>query len=497
MTIPERVAPSRQAPAPPPHRWGILAVVAAAQLMVVLDTTVVNIALPTAQADLGFSNDNRQWVVTAYALAFGSLLLVGGRLSDLIGRRTTLLVGLSGFALVSAVGGAAANVEMLLAARALQGVFAALLAPAALSTLNVTFTEPRDRARAFGVYSGVAGGGGVIGLILGGALTEWLSWRWCLYINLIFAVPAAVGVLRWLRSTRTTQRVRLDIAGALTACGGLFCLVYGLSNAEADGWGDSLTVTLLIASAVLLLAFALVESRVAEPLLPLRIIADRNRGGSLLMILIAGCAMFAAFLFLTYFLQVDLRYSPLRTGVAFLPMIGGLMGGVAFSNLVLVPRLGARPVVPSGLLIASVAMWWLSQLDPGSTYSSGVLGPMLLLGLGLGTAMAPSMNLATYDIDPADAGAGSAMVNTCQQIGGAVGAAALSAVFTTAVTDHLGAHHPAGGRAGAALQAAATIDGYSAAFTVAAWLFLAGAVITPMLLRSGRVTPTEGVALAV
>jgi EmrB/QacA subfamily drug resistance transporter len=504
MTVPERVEPPAPAPstretppaAPAPHRWAILGVIGLAQLMVILDTTIVNIALPSAQADLGFSTDNRQWVVTAYALSFGSLLLLGGRLSDLFGRRVTLVTGLLGFAIVSAIGGAAPNFALLLAARALQGVFAAILAPAALSALNVTFTEGKERARAFGVYAGIAGGGGVIGLILGGALTEWLSWRWCLYVNLLFAIPAAAGVLTWISGGRADRRIRIDIAGVLTGCGGLFCLVYGLSNAETDGWGDSLTVGLLIAAAVLIIAFVAVESRVSEPLLPLRIVADRNRGASLLVILIGGCSMFAAFLFLTYFLQVNLGYSPLRTGVAFLPLIAGLMVAVGISNLRLLPRFGPRPLVPAGLLIASGAMWWLSQLSVGSTYAGSVVGPILVLGLGLGTAFAPSLNAATAGIDPADAGAGSAMVNTCQQIGGAVGAAALSAVFTNAVTSYLGSHHPAAGRPVAALQAAAAIHGYSTAFTVAACIFLVGAIITPLLFRSGRIATTEGVPAA-
>ena len=482
---------------PPPHRWGILGLVGVAQLMVILDTTIVNIALPSAQHDLGFSTDNRQWVVTAYALAFGSLLLLGGRLSDLFGQRITLVVGLLGFAVVSAVGGAAGGFEMLVAARALQGVFAAILAPAALSTLNVTFTDARERARAFGVYTAVAGGGGVIGLMLGGVLTEWLSWRWCLYVNLIFAIPTAIGVLAWIRGTSGNRRVRIDVAGVLTGSGGLFCLVYGLSNAQLDGWGNSLTVIMLVAAAALLAAFVAVETRVSQPLLPLRIVADRNRGGALLTIVTASCSFFAAFLFLTYFFQVNLGYSPLRTGVSFLPLIGGLMVAVALSNLVFLPRFGPRPMVPTGMLIAAGAMWWLAQLSVDSTYADGVLGPMIVLGLGIGTSLAPSITTATAGIDAADAGVGSAMVNTSQQVGGAIGAAALSAVFANALADYVRDHRPSSPRAAAALQQAASIHGYSAAFTVSACVFLAGAIALALLLRSGRVTPTEGVAVGV
>lgn len=494
MTEPGLAAPPAAASR---HRWGILGLVGIAQLMVVLDTTVVNIALPSAQHDLGFSTDDRQWVVTAYALAFGSLLLLGGRLSDLIGQRITLVVGLLGFAIVSAVGGAAVDFPMLVAARALQGVFAAILAPAALSTLNLTFTDAKERARAFGVYAAVAGGGGVIGLILGGVLTEWLSWRSCLYVNLIFAIPAAIGVLAWVRGTSAPRRGRIDLTGALTGSGALFCLVYGLSSAQQDGWGNTLTVSLLVVAAVLLAVFVVVETRVAAPLLPLRVVADRNRGASLLTITLGSCSFFAAYLFLTYFFQVNLGYSPLRTGVSFLPMIAGLMAAVGASNLLLLPRFGPRPLVPAGMLIAAGAMWWLSQLSVDSTYAADVLGPMFVLGLGLGTSLAPSITTATAGIDAADAGVGSAMVNTSQQIGGAVGAAALSAVFANAVTEYLTSHRPTSPRGATAVQAAAAIHGYSAAFTVSAFIFLGGAVVLPLLLRSGRITPADPVPLGV
>ncbi len=489
-----REDPVSTAPSPGvAHRWWILVVIAVAQLMVVLDTTIVNIALPSAQADLGFSTENRQWVVTAYALAFGSLLLLGGRLSDLIGRRTTLVIGLLGFAIVSAVGGASTSFAMLVTSRALQGVFAALLAPAALSTLNVTFTDTKERARAFGVYAATAGGGAVIGLILGGALTEWLSWRWCLYVNLIFALPAAVGVLAWVRNRKSHRRVRIDVAGVLTVSGGLFCLVYGLSNAEQNGWKDSLTLVMLIAAALLLIAFGIVEAQVLQPLLPMRVLADRNRAGAYLAIAVAFCSMFGAFLFLTYFLQINLGYSPLRTGVAFLPLTAGLMVAAGAANTGLVPRFGPRPIVPTGMLIAAAAMWWLAHLSVDSTYAGDVLGPMFVLGLGVGLTFAPSITTATAGIDTADAGVGSAMVNTSQQVGGAVGIAALSTVFSSALTDYLGSHRPAPGQSPAVLQAAAAIHGYAAAFTVSAVIFLIGAVLIALLLRSGRVSATEGV----
>src|SRR5215203_7197886 len=282
-----------------PHherRWWILGALIVAQLMIVLDATIVNIALPSAQRDLGFSDDDRQWVITAYALAFGSLLLLGGRIADLFGRKWTFIAGLLGFAGASALGGAAQSFDLLVAARALQGVFGALLAPAALSILTTTFTDPAERAKAFGIYAAIAGMGGAIGLLLGGALTETLDWRWCLYVAILFAVPAAIAGMRLLHHTAVHSRPRLDLPGTLTASSGLFALVYGLSHGESDGWGDPVTLGLLIGSAVLLAAFVAIERRVAHPLLPLRVLADRARGGSFLAIGTASAGIFGVLL---------------------------------------------------------------------------------------------------------------------------------------------------------------------------------------------------------
>jgi EmrB/QacA subfamily drug resistance transporter len=467
----------------PDHRWMILAIIGVAQLMVVLDTTIVNIALPSAQHDLGFSNDNRQWIITAYSLSFGSLLLLGGRLSDVFGRRITLLIGLLGFALASALGGAATNLALLITSRALQGVFAAILAPAALSTLNVTFTEAKERARAFGVYAGIAAAGSVVGLLVGGMLTEWLSWRWCLYVNLAFALPAAAGVLSYVRAQTTPRgQFQADLPGAATVVGGLFCLVYGLSNAEQHGWGDTVTVGMLVASAVLLLAFVAVESRVAVPLLPLHLLADRNRVASYLSIAFAFACMFGAFLFLTYYLQTNLGYSPLKTGVAFLPLAAGVVVAAGLATTQLLPRFGPRPLVPTGMVIGAGGMLGLAQISPSSTYGGSVIGPLLILGFGIGLIFAPSISTATAGLDTADAGVGSAMVNTSQQIGGAVGTAVLSTLFATAVTNYAASHTP-----GPALQNAATIHGYTVAFGICAGVFLVGALISALVLRSGRI----------
>ena len=485
--LPRSKGQTKAAGPPGRHPARVLLIIGLAQLMVVLDTTIVNIALPSAQSALGFGTESRQWIVTAYSLAFGALLLIGGRLSDIIGRRRTLLVGLLGFAAASAVGGAAVGFGMLVAARAAQGIFAAILAPAALSTLNVTFTEGRERSRAFGIYAAIASGGAVVGLLLGGALTEWLSWRWCLYVNLLFALPAAALVFTSLPAKEivAARARRLDWPGVLAVSGGLFCLVYGLSNAQTDSWTAPLTIGMFIASAALLALFVPIEARAAQPLLPLHIVADRNRVGSYLAIGLAFCSMFGVFLFLTYYLQQNLRYSPLMTGVAFLPFAAGIAVSAGLANTQLVPRFGPRPLVPAGMTTAAAGMFWLQHLTESSTYGADVLGPLIVLGLGVGMTFAPAIATATAGVPDDDAGVGSAMVNTSQQIGGAIGTAVLSTIFTSALTRYM-TSHPPGPRA----HAAAAIHGYAVAFSVACGLFLAGAVITATLLRSGQL-PTQ------
>ena len=320
--------------APADRRWLVLIVVAVAQLMVVLDSTVVNIALPSAQRSLGFPNSDRQWVVTAYALAFGSLLLVGGRLGDMYSRKWVFITGLAGFAVSSAIGGAAVSFVMLVAARALQGAFGALLAPSALGTLVSTFQDPRERGRAFGVFGSVAAGGGGVGLILGGVLTEYLSWRWTLYVNLVFAAIAIAGALAYMRSSRPAIRPRMDWPGAVLACAGLFLIVFGFSHAETAGWTATLTIGSLVLGLVLIAAFAVAERRSSHPLLPLRVILDRTRGGAYVAVGISGIAIFGVFLFLTYYLQEVKGYSPVASGLAFLPMIGCILLSSNVSSIV-------------------------------------------------------------------------------------------------------------------------------------------------------------------
>jgi EmrB/QacA subfamily drug resistance transporter len=465
----------------PPHPWLILVVVCLGQLMVVLDATVVNIALPVAQHDLGFSIADRQWVVTAYSLAFGGLLLLGGRLSDLVGRKRMLIIGMIGFAAASALGGAATGIGMLLTARAIQGAFGAMLAPAALSTLTVTFTNPADRGKAFGVFGAIAGAGGAIGLLLGGVLTEYLSWRWCLYVNVVFSAVAVTAAVRLLSPDTRDTSVRLDPLGTVLVVAGLVSLVYGLSEAETHSWGAPLTVSLLVAGGVLLALFVLAELRVPHPLLPLRIVLNRLRGGSYLSIGLSAIGMFGIFLFLTYYLEEILRYSPVVTGLAFLPMIGALVLSSTTSSATLMPRFGPRILIPTGLLIAVGGQIMLAtQLSVTTSYASGILPGLVVIGLGLGLVFSSALNTATYGTDPADAGVASAMVNTCQQIGGSIGTALLNTIAASALSSYLVTH-------GTSPIAAANgaVHSYVVAFWVSASIYAAASVVTALVLRSG------------
>src|ERR1700726_932543 len=362
------------------HRWLILVIVAVAQLMVVLDATVVNIALPSAQHALGFPNSDRQWVVTAYALAFGSLLLLGGRLGDIFSRKWVFVTGLTGFAVSSAIGGAATSFGMLVTARTLQGVFGAILAPAALGTLISTFRDPRERGRAFGVFGSVAGGGGAVGLILGGVLTEYLSWRWTLYVNLVFAAIAVAGALMYMRSNRPASRPRLDWAGTLLASSGLFCIVFGFSHAETAGWTAALTLGSLAAGVLLLAAFAFAERRVSHPLLPLRVVLNRARGGSYLAVGLTGIAIFGVFLFLTYYLQQVKGYSPVTSGLAFLPMIACILIASNSSSIFLLPRVGPRALIVTGMVLGGGAMGYLTQLTVTSSYAVSIAPALVVMG---------------------------------------------------------------------------------------------------------------------
>ncbi|MCX5406659.1 MFS transporter [Streptomyces sp. NBC_00335] len=481
-----------------PSRWKALVFIALAQLMVVLDATIVNIALPSAQTDLGISDGNRQWVITAYALAFGGLLLFGGRIADKWGRKNAFIVGLIGFALASALGGAAQGEAMMLGARALQGAFGALLAPAALSLLAVMFTDAKERAKAFGIYGAIAGGGGAVGLILGGVLTEYLNWRWTFFVNIPFAIVAAVGAWMIIREPAGGRnRAPLDIPGVLLSTTGLVALVYGFTRAESAGWSDGLTVGMFIASVVLLGAFVLVESRTKNPLLPLRVLLERNRGGVYLSLGLAVIAMFGLFLFLTYYLQVVKGFSPVTTGFAFLPMIVGMIAGSTQIGARLMTRVPPRLLMGPGFMVAASGMLLLTQLEVGSSYPALILPAQLLLGLGMGTAFMPAMSLATYGVNPADAGVASAMVNTSQQVGGAIGTALLNTIAASATTAYLTDHAAeaaAGGPAAQLIQAQAMVEGYSSAIWWAVGILVASSLIALTLITTGK--PGAGAPVA-
>jgi EmrB/QacA subfamily drug resistance transporter len=468
------------------RRWLILGVIGLAQLMVVLDATIMNIALPSAQHALHFTTADRQWVVTAYTLAFGSLLLLGGRLADLLGRKVTFLTGLIGFAGVSAVGGASVNFAMLVTARACQGVFAAILVPSALSLLSTTFTEPKDRGKAFGIYGAIAAAGGAVGLLLGGALTEYLSWRWTLYVNLFFAGVAFVGGALLLDRQPSHAKPKLDIPGALLVSSALFCLVYGFSNAATHNWHTPSTWGFLVAGVALLAVFAFWQTRAANPLLPPRIVLDRNRGGAYASMLIASASMFAVFLFLTYYLQQTLGYTPIVTGFAFLPIVGGIAVAANLSTIVLMPRIGPKPLVSTGMLVGAGAMVWYAQLGTHTAYVDGVLGPLILTGIGLGMVIAPSINTGTYGVAPRDSGVASATVTVGQQLGASIGTSLLNTIFASAVTSYIAAHIASARVIGRqALTGLALAHGYDTAFWWTAGILAGGAIVAGLLFRPG------------
>ncbi|BAL86673.1 putative MFS transporter [Actinoplanes missouriensis 431] len=479
-TLTDRPRPSGREEQASSGRWWALVVLALAQLMVVLDATIVNIALPTAQADLGFDDAGRQWVVTGYALAFGSLLLLGGRLSDFFGRKRMFVIGLIGFALASALGGAAQNLEVLIFARALQGAFGAALAPAALSLLSTTFTEPAERGKAFGIFGAISGAGGGMGLLLGGVLTEYVSWRWCLYVNLVIAAIAVIGAFAKLKDEPIPAHGKIDIPGTITAVAGLVALVYGLANAETDGWTDAMTLGPIVAGLVILVAFVLIERRVQHPLLPMRVILDRNRGGSYASIAIAGAGMFGIFLFLTYYLTAILQFTPIQTGLAFLPMLGSVMLTATTAGTILTPKIGPRPLVPVGAVIAAVGMVFLTRLQLDSTYVSGILPGLIIIGLGLGLVFAPTQNAATSGVEHSDAGVASAMINTVQQIGGSIGTALLSSFAASAASDYMVGKEPT-----AQLAMQAQLESYHTVFWWSAGFFLLAAIVAAVLFRTG------------
>ncbi len=465
--------------------------------MVILDTTIVNIALPSAQRSLGFSTDSRQWVVTAYALAFGSLLLLGGKLGDLFGRKWTFVAGLIGFAVASTIGGLAQSFGMLVGARVLQGAFGALLAPSTLSLLTVTFADSPDRSKAFGIIAAIAGGGASVGLVLGGILTQTLSWRWCLYVNTLIAIPTVFVALRLLHNHPPERRESVDMPGVLLAAAGLFALVYGFSNAETQSWTTPVTIIALAGSVLALGAFVAVERGKRDPLLPLHIVTDRGRGGAYLSILLAGAGVFAVFLFLTYYMQENLGFSPVKTGLAFLPMTAALALTSTTVQTRVLGRTGAKPLVAFGMTLGLISMLLLTRLSPGDGYTGHLLPPLLIIGVGMGCIFAPAFGTATLGVDGSEAGVASAMVNTSQQVGGSVGTALLSTIFASATAAYASSHLRAPG-----LSGAAAIHGYTVAFTWAAGIFALGLMLALVILppkaepspARPRLVPDDGTA---
>lgn len=468
------------------RRWLALVVIALAQLMVALDATIVSIALPSAQSALHVSDADRQWVITAYTLAFGGLLLLGGRVADYMGRKRTFVAGLAGFAAASALGGSASSFTILVAARALQGAFAALLAPTALSLLAVTFIEPRERAKAFAVYGAIAGSGAAVGLLLGGVLTEYLNWRWCLYVNVPIAVVAAVGGWRVLAAAAAGRKQRFDFPGAVLATGGLTALVYACTRAVLDGWASSTVISLLATSALLLCLFIFRETRTAAPLLPLNIVLDRNRGGAYLSVMLAIAGMFGAFLFLTYYLQVVLGYSPLQAGLAFLPMtVASQFGSWAIASR-LMPHVPPRALMAPGALGAAAGMMVLTQLQVSGGYVTHVLPAEILLGIGIACVMVPAFSTGTLGVDQRQAGAAAATVNTAQQVGGSLGTALLNTIATGATAAYLASHERS-----ALSLVTALVHGYATATAWGSAILVLGAVLALAMISAGKPSRRE------
>jgi MFS family permease len=446
-----------------PDRWRTLFVVAISQLMLVLDGSIMNIAIPRAQADLMISDANRQWIITAYTLAFGSLLLFGGRIGDYVGRKKIFIIGLLGFAGASALGGIAANQEMLYSSRALQGVFGALLAPAALAIISETFTVPAERAKAFGVFGAISGGGAAIGLIAGGALTEFFSWRWCLGVN----TPATAG---------------------------LFSLTYGFNEAATKGWSATSTLSFLAISILLLISFVSIESKVANPMMPLRVVTERNRGGSYLGSLIVGAGLFSMFLFLGLYLQNILGFSPLKSGFAFLPFTAGIIFGAGIASQLL-PKFGPKPLMVPGLISASIGLLLLTRITPETAYATHVVPSLLIMSFGMALVFIPLTSTSLHGISGRDTGVASAMVNTSQQIGGSLGTALLSTIAVTASSNYEKANSVAqGDMVGGAFAAT---HGFTVAFQFSAAFLFIGAIVLFFFINVGKesLVETEGAGM--
>jgi EmrB/QacA subfamily drug resistance transporter len=462
-------------------RRGIaLALVLGAQLMIILDMTVVNIALPSIARGLHFSEPNLSWVLNAYTLTFGGLLLLGGRAGDILGRRRVFIAGIVLFTAASLAGGLATSAAWLLAARAAQGVGGAFASPAVLALIAASFAEGRERTRALSIYTGVAMGGGSLGLVLGGVITEWVSWRWVLFVNVPIGIAVALTAPAFLPESQR-QPGRFDIGGALTSTLGMTSLVYGFIQAASHGWGDRMALAAFASAAVLLTAFLVNESRAVQPITPLRLFADRGRSGSYATRLLLVAGMFGMFYFLTQFVQDILGFSPLEAGFSFLPLTAALFAVSRLSPRLLA-RFGAKPLMVAGLLPAVAGMTWLSRISPGTDYVSGVLGPMLLLGAGMGVAFVPLTMASLAGVRPQDSGAASSMVNVTQQVGGSLGLAILVTAFATATRNAIG--HPAAHLTSLAqAHQQVIVHGMATAFTLAAVFDVLALLIVLVVIR--------------
>src|SRR5499433_2810616 len=472
-----------------------LVVIASAQLMLVLDATIVNVALPHVQRALGFSGSGLEWVVNAYAVAFGGLLLLGGRAGDRLGRRRVFVAGLLLFSAASLLGGFATSQWWLLAARPVQGAGGAVIAPNALALITTNFPEGKPRTRAMGVYSAMAGGGGAVGLLLGGLLTTYVSWRWVLFVNVPIGMVVAAGASRVLAES-PRRSGPIDVAGAITGTAGVALLVYGLSKAATgpDGvshWGDALVLASLAAAAALIVSFVLIEVRSSHPLLPMRVLADRNRSGAYLIMLCIGTAMFGMFFFLTLFTQTVLGYSAVRSGICYLPFTAGIVIAATLASQ-LMPRIGARPLILTGSAAAAGGMFWFVQLTEHAGYLGQLLGPILVTSSGLGLLFVPLALVALHNVADQDAGVASSLLNTGQQVGGAIGLAALGTIAWTTVANNLNNARAAiaAGRQPAAspaqLTAHALATGFSRGFLLAAGIGLLALLIAIATIRVRR-----------
>jgi len=471
---------------PDPRRWFALVTIALAQLMVVLDSSIVNIALPHAQLALHISDANRQWAITAYTLTFGGFLLLGGRISDFIGRKKAFMIGLGGFAFASLLGGLAWNQQALFAARGLQGIFGALLAPAALSLLSVTFTDAKERAKAFAVYGALSGVGAAIGLIMGGLLTQYANWRWCLLVNTPMAIIAIFLTRKNVRESRVMKGdTRYDVPGAITATGGMLAIVYGVSEASTKGWASTSALTFMLGGAALIGLFFFLETRVPHPLLPLRLF-NRIRGGAYLSSILAGMGIFGMFLFMTFYFQNIHGYSAVKSGLCFLPFSLCVIVSAGSASKLL-PKIGPRPLATIGLIMAAFGLLYLSTLTATSSYATHVLPGLMLMSLGLGGVFVSQSTTALHATPFHDIGAASALLNTSSQIGGSFGTAIQNTVAVTATGNFLAvAMAKPMTQLTPQLQAAATVHGFDMAFRMGSIFVLAAAAAFYLLCNIER-----------